>query len=87
MRRFQSSRRTGATKGLASRLAGVVLIDRHKLIAVGKRKRAEDDGVNGGEDSAVGADAEGESEDDGERERRRVAQEAQGGVEVEAQRF
>src|SRR5713226_530883 len=37
---------------------GVVLVDAHELVGVGERQRLEEDGVDGGEHGAVGADAE-----------------------------
>src|SRR5262249_28472745 len=45
-------------------------------------QRAEQDGVDGGENSAVGADAECESENDGKREGWKAADEAEGGFEI-----
>ena len=43
----------------------IVLVDAHKLIGVGEREGLEEDGVDGGEDGAVGTDAESQSENYG----------------------
>ena len=77
----------GSDEAVGVAALDVVLVDADELIAVGKRQGTQDDGVDGGEDRAVGADAEREGEDDGERERRRFAQEAQCGFEIEDECF
>ena len=66
---------------------GVVLPDGHELIALREWKRAQDDGVDGGEDGGVGADAERKREDDSYGEPRCLAQKAKGGAGVEAGGF
>ena len=77
----------GGDEGVGVAIAGVVLTDLDELVAVGVGERAENDGVDGGEDSAVGSDTEGEGENDGGGKRGRAAKEAQGGAEIEAEGF
>jgi len=78
------TRRGNETVGVAA--LHVVLGDLDQLIGVGERQGTQDDGIDGGEDRAVGSDAQGKRENDGQRERRRFAQEAQSGAEVEEER-
>jgi hypothetical protein len=62
--------------------AGVVAIrhghvDEHQALGVGKRQWLEQDGVDGGEDRRIGADAEREGDDGDGCERRRAAEQPQ----------
>ena len=52
------------------------LVDRHQLVAVRIGQRTQQQLIDDREDCGVGADAEGEREDDGEREARALAQAA-----------
>jgi hypothetical protein len=59
----------------------------HELIALREWERAQDNGVDGGEDSGVGADPEGEGEDDGGGEAGSFAEKAKGGTSIGARGF
>jgi hypothetical protein len=62
-------------------------VDGHELIAVGEWERAQDDRINGGEDSGVGADAQGERKDDCSGEAGGFAQKTEGGAGIRARGF
>ena len=64
-------------EGLGILAGEVPLMEGDKLVAVGKRQGPQNDSVNGREDGAVRADAQGEREDYGRRERRRTPNEAE----------
>ena len=85
LRRFQSSSREGATNGCGLRVSDSV--DPDEPVAVGKRQRPQQHGVDGRKDRAVGADAERQREDDGEREARRFRQRPRGEAQIAQRRF
>jgi hypothetical protein len=57
-------------------------MEHHELVPVRKWQRLQKNGVDRREHGAVGADLEGQSEDDGRRKRRRFANEPDAGFDV-----
>ena len=55
-------------RDVVRRAAGGLFLQAHQLVALGKRERAQDDGVEGGEHRGVRAHAERERQDNGDRE-------------------
>ena len=53
-----------------------------QLLGVRDRQRLQQDGIHNGEDAGVGADAEGEREDDGRREAAILDQHARGELHI-----
>ena len=62
--------------------SGIAPVEQHEPIGIPERQRAKQDAAHDAEDGGVGADAEGEREDDGEREAGRAPERAQGVAEV-----